>query len=217
MASKKESKKEKQERMDIVLERLGKLYPEPKTELNYNTSWQLLVATILSAQCTDARVNIVTDGLFKKYKTPEDFLNLPVEELEKEIYSTGFYRAKAKNIKGAAKKVLEEHNGEVPGSMEELVKLPGVGRKTANVILGHIFNKPGVVVDTHVKRITNLLGFTQSKDPDKIEIEVEKYIPKEERLKFSHWMIYLGRNTCIARRPKCHECILSDICPSSKA
>ena len=173
-----ESLKKKKERSDIVLRRLSEIYPDIKIQLNFNDPFELLVATILSAQCTDARVNQVTSELFAKYKTPEDYLKVPNEALEKDIYSTGFYKAKAKNIRASAKKIIEEHDGEVPDNMDELIKLPGVGRKTANVVLGHCFDIPGIVVDTHVKRIANRLKLTTNKDPVKIEYQVKKLIKK---------------------------------------
>lgn len=180
--------------------------------LNHENAWQLLIATILSAQCTDARVNIVTKDLFRKYDSLEKFANAEQSELEKDIYATGFYKNKAKNIIACAKKIVEEHNGEVPRELELLVDLPGVGRKTANVIRGNIYNEPSIVVDTHVKRISYKLGLTKETDPVKIEFDLMKILPKD------HWIIYnihiirLGRTICTARSPKCEECFLQECC-----
>jgi endonuclease-3 len=175
----------------------------------------LLIATILSAQCTDARVNTVTPGLFAKYPTPQAFLDAPVEELEQAIFSTGFYRNKAKSIRNACTTLIENFGGEVPGRMEDLLTLPGVGRKTANVLLGHCFDTAGVVVDTHVKRISNLLALVDSEDPEKIEQQLMQILPEEKWTRFSHLLAEHGRAICIARRPKCEICPLADLCPSA--
>lgn len=175
----------------------------------------MLVATILSAQCTDARVNIVTEKLFKKYLSPEDYLKVPDEELEKDIFSTGYYKAKARHIRAAAKKIIDDYHGEVPSIMEELLKIPGVGRKTANVILGHCFNTPGIVVDTHVIRISNRLGFVASKDPYKIEMKLCEIIPKTDWVSFTHYFINLGREICTSRIARCNKCLISHLCPSA--
>ena len=195
---------------------LERTYSEAKIALHYETPFQLLIATILSAQCTDERVNKVTPGLFEQYPTPQDFLHAPIEELEQAIFSTGFYRNKAKSIHGACQGLIERHGGEVPQTMEELVKLPGVGRKTANVLLGHCFGTPGIVVDTHVKRISNLLGLADSSNPNVIEKQLEEAIPEEKWVKFSHLLAEHGRAICIARRPQCRECPLSLLCPSAQ-
>lgn len=203
-------------RMEEVISTLSKLYPDVKIQLDHDNPFQLLIATILSAQCTDARVNIVTKDLFKKYITPDDYLKVPQEELEKDIFSTGFYKAKAKNIKGACKAIVEEFSGEVPNNMDDLLKLPGVGRKTANVILGHCFDTPGIVVDTHVTRISNKLGFTDTKNAVKIEFNLMKIIPENIWVTFTHYFINHGRNTCVARRPKCSECKIENLCPGSE-
>ncbi len=216
MAQRKESKKRKQERTVEIIRILEEEYPDSKIALDYETPFQLLIATILAAQCTDARVNQVTPGLFEKYPTPQEFVDAPQEELEQDIYSTGFYRNKAKSIKNASKTLLEEHNGKVPGTMEDLVKLPGVGRKTANVLLGHCFNTPGIVVDTHVKRISNLLELVDSENPDIIERQLLELVPKEKQVRFSHLLADHGRAICIARRPRCEICPISSLCPSSK-
>ncbi len=177
----------------------------------------MLIATILSAQCTDERVNIVTQTLFKKYKTPLDFTRVPAEELERDIYSTGFYKAKARNIQLCCSQLIERFEGEIPQTMEELHSLSGVGRKTANVVLGNAFGKnEGVTVDTHVTRICNLLGIVSSTNPEKIERELMEIVPKEKWTMFTHLIISHGRAICIARRPKCGECVLSSLCPSSR-
>lgn len=207
--------KARKERMREVLEILSKKYPDVKIQLDHSNEFELLIATMLSAQCTDARVNIVTKSLFKKYKTPEDYLNIPQEELEQDIFSTGFYKAKARNIKGACKGIIDKHNGIVPNNIDDLTNLPGVGRKTANVVLGHAFGIPGIVVDTHVTRISNMLGFVDTKDAVKIEKELEKLIPKELWVIFTHYYISLGREVCIARRPKCSICPIEHLCPNS--
>lgn len=204
-------------RMELVITRLRELYPDVKIQLDFKNPFELLIATILSAQCTDKRVNLVTKELFKKYIVPEDYLKVPASELERDIFSTGFYKAKAKNIRAACEILIDKFGAEVPDTMEELLLLPGVGRKTANVVLGHCFDTPGIVVDTHVSRISNLLGFVSTKDAVKIEFKLMKIIPKDLWVEFTHYFINHGRNTCIARRPKCQECVLSDICPGSSA
>lgn len=182
--------------------------------LNFETPWQLLVATMLSAQCTDARVNLVTKDLFKKYKNVYEFADADLGELEKIIYSTGFYKNKAKNIIACAKDVIKVHGGEVPSELDKLIKLPGVGRKTANVIRGNIFHDPSIVVDTHVKRISKLLGLTRNEDPEKIEYDLMKVLPKEQWILYNIQIIAHGRKICIARRPKCNMCVLADVCQS---
>ena len=171
---------------------------------------------MLSAQCTDARVNIVTKDLFQKYPTVESFANADVKELERDIYSTGFYKNKAKNIIACSKKLLEKYNGEVPSDLDELIRLDGVGRKTANVIRGNIFHEPSIVVDTHVKRISKLLGLTKSEDPVVIEKELMEILPKEQWILYNIQIIQHGRQICIARRPKCKECTLREVCPSCR-
>lgn len=210
-----ESLQAKRTRARSIIRILLETYPDSSIPLNYETPFQLLIATILAAQCTDARVNMITPGLFRKYPGPEAFLNAPQEELEQAIFSSGFYRNKAKSIKAACAAIIERFGGKVPGTMEELLTLPGVGRKTANVLLGHCFNQPGVVVDTHVKRISNLLGLADSEDPDKIELQLLDVLPKEHWVKFSHLLADHGRAICIARRPKCPECPLAGLCPSA--
>lgn len=204
--------KSEKERMDVVISRLSSIYPDVKIQLDFTNPFELLIATILSAQCTDARVNIVTKKLFEKYHNPNDYLLVPIEELEQDIFSTGFYKAKAKNIRGACEVLISKFNSEIPQEMDSLLLLPGVGRKTANVVLGHCFGIPGIVVDTHVTRISNKLGFVDTVDAVKIEYKLMKIIPKEKWVTFTHYFINHGRNTCIARRPKCSYCILLDIC-----
>lgn len=216
MAKKGNSLKARKERMLGVLEILSKKYPDVKIQLDHSNNLELLIATMLSAQCTDARVNIVTKSLFKKYKTLNDYLLVPQEELEKDIFSTGFYKAKAKNIRGACKAIIDKHNGKVPDNILDLTALPGVGRKTANVVLGHAFDTPGIVVDTHVKRISNKLHLVDTNDAVKIEYELEKIIPKEQWVIFTHYFISHGRETCIARRPKCNDCPINHLCPSAE-
>lgn len=194
-------------------EKLDSLYPDAVCTLDYMTPFELLVATQLAAQCTDARVNIVTAEMFKKYNTPEDFAELPLETIEKEIKSTGFYKNKAKNLKECSIQLLSRHNGEVPDNMEELTALAGVGRKTANVILGEVFGKPAVVIDTHAKRLAFRMGLTKSVDPVKIEAELRKFIPEDLQFNFCHKLVYHGRALCKAQRPLCGECPLTEVCP----
>jgi len=207
--------KKKIETAKIVFETLDPLYNRKKTALNYRTPFQLLISTILSAQCTDERVNQVTKTLFKKYKRPEDFINVPIVELEGAIRPTGFFRNKSKSIKGCARGLLDLYGGEVPSTMEEMLKLPGVGRKTANCVLGAVFDVPGVVVDTHVKRLTLRLGLTKNQDPDKIEKDIEKLLPEDRWRRFSDLLIYHGREVCKARKPDHDQCPILKQCPSN--
>lgn len=196
-----------------ILRRLDEVYTtEYKCYLEHDSAWQLLIATILSAQCTDARVNIVTKDLFRKYPTIEAFAGADVDELEQDIKSTGFYHNKARNIIGCCRKLVYEFHGEVPRSIEELTSLPGVGRKTANVIRGNIYHEPSIVVDTHVKRISNRLGLTKETDPEKIEHDLEKVLPKDHWILFNIQIITFGRQICFARNPKCEECFLQEFC-----
>ena len=196
-----------------ILDRLDKEYgTEYVCYLNHENAWQLLIAVILSAQCTDARVNIVTKDLFQKYDSLEKFANANLEELEQDIKSTGFYHNKAKNIIACAKRLVYEFHGEVPSTIEELTSPAGVGRKTANVIRGNIYNEPSIVVDTHVKRISRRLGFTKETDPEKIEYELMKVLPKDHWILYNIQIITFGRNICFARSPKCEECFLQDLC-----
>ena len=196
-----------------ILDRLDKEYgTEYVCYLNHENAWQLLIAVILSAQCTDARVNIVTKDLFQKYDSLEKFANANLEELEQDIKSTGFYHNKAKNIIACAKRLVYEFHGEVPSTIEELTSLAGVGSRTANVIRGNIYNEPSIVVDTHVKRISRRLGFTKETDPEKIEYELMKVLPKDHWILYNIQIITFGRNICFARSPKCEECFLQDLC-----
>jgi endonuclease-3 len=212
----KETTEQKKNRVKTIINILLKEYPTDQTALNYGNPFQLLVAVILSAQCTDVRVNIVTPQLFARFSTPKDFAAADGKELERLIHSTGFYHNKAKNIIGCAKTLLEKHNGVVPETMDELFQLPGVGRKTANVVLGEAFGKiEGVVVDTHVIRLSNRLGFTKEVDAVKIENDLMPLIPKKHWYHFSHALIFHGRKICSARKPKCSECTISKYCPSS--
>ncbi|HEY7194794.1 MAG TPA: endonuclease III [Gemmatimonadales bacterium] len=199
-----------------IIARLKKAYPDATCALHHGSALELAVATILSAQCTDARVNMVTPHLFAKYRTARDYAAADPSVLEKEIQSTGFFRNKTKSIIGMAQALVERHGGEVPQTMEELTALPGIGRKTANVILGTWFGKnEGVVVDTHVQRLAGLLGLTKQTDPVKIEQELMEIVPRQDWTWFSHTLIHHGRGVCIARRPKCAECVLNRLCPSS--
>jgi endonuclease-3 len=201
-------------RVKGIFDLLSKEYPFVDSALEYNSPFQLLISTILSAQCTDARVNLVTKGLFKKYKKPEDYITITIRELEKDIFSTGFYRQKAKSIKGCCNQLVKLYNGEVPKNFEDLIKLPGVGRKTASVVLGNAFGIPAIAVDTHVKRLSNLLGLINSQDPEKIEFRLKKLLPENRWINSSHLLAIHGRNICIARRPKCWICFLGKLCPS---
>jgi endonuclease-3 len=200
-------------RADKIRKILRKIYPEVKTQLFHQNPFQLLVATILSAQCTDKQVNQVTPVLFNRLKTPADFAAASLKSIEKLIRPTGFFHNKAKNIKNCSKTLLDRHSGVVPQTLEELVKLPGVGRKTANVVLGAAFGICGVVVDTHVARISARLGLTENKDPVKIEFDLMKIIPSRAWNDFSLQLIFFGRETCVARKPKCPACPLHKLCP----
>jgi endonuclease-3 len=202
--------------IDEVIPRLKEEYPDARTELDWENPLQLLVATILSAQSTDVRVNEVTKGLFQRYRTAEDYAEADLGRLEEEIRSTGFFRNKARSIKGMARALVEDHGGEVPRTMPELVRLPGVGRKTANVVLSNAFGiNEGVVVDTHVRRLVGRLGLSGEHDPEKIERDLLKIVPEGERTLFSHLLIFHGRRVCKARKPDCPGCVLNDVCPSS--
>ena len=201
---------------DRIWALLKKEYPNAKPSLNYSSPLELLVATVLSAQSTDVQINRVTEKLFKKYRTAEDYANADLRELEIDVYSTGFYKNKAKNIKAAAQLIVEKYNGEVPDAMEELVSLPGVGRKTANIVLARAFGIiQGIAVDTHVKRVSRRLGFTKNSDPDKIEQDILSLARKEDLDSISMTLIYHGREVCQARKPKCPSCVVNQLCPSS--
>lgn len=205
----------KKKRTAEIIKRLKKAYPDAHCALIHTSPFELLIATILSAQCTDVRVNIVTADLFRKYRGPEDFLSVPQTELEKDIHSTGFYRNKAKNIQAACQRMIDVYGGHVPKNMDDLLTLGGVARKTANVVMGNAFGiASGVVVDTHVSRLSQRLGLTENKTPEKIEKDLADLVTKRDWVMFPHWMIYHGRQVCNARKPKCGICTLSDICPS---
>lgn len=210
-----ETLKKKRERAKRIFEILDPIYIREKTALTYKTPFQLLISTILSARCTDKQVNQVTKALFKKYKTPGDYLAAPIEELEEDIRPTGFFKNKAKSIKGCSQGLIENYGGQVPSTMEEMLKLPGVGRKTANCVLGAAFDIPGVVVDTHVKRLSLRMGLTENQNPDKIEKDIEKILPKDRWRRFSDILIYHGREICKARKPDHERCPVFELCPSN--
>ena len=198
-----------------MISRLKSEYPDARTELDWNSPLELLVATILSAQTTDVSVNGVTKALFEKYRTAADYAGADPAELEEDIRPSGFYRNKARSLRGMARALVEEHAGEVPRTMRELVALPGVGRKTANVVLGNAFGvDEGIVVDTHVRRVSNRLGLTENQDPEKIERDLIRMVPQEDWTVFSHLLIFHGRRICKARKPDCPTCVLNDLCPS---
>jgi endonuclease-3 len=205
------------ERVKQLVKVLPKVYPGAHTELNFTNPLELLIATILSAQCTDKRVNIVTPALFKKYRTAADYAKAPPTELERAIQSTGFFRNKTKSIRAATATIVEKFGGKVPSTMEELRELPGVGRKTANVVLGNAFHKDeGIVVDTHVARLSHRLRLTKQTDPEKIERDLMKLVPREHWTNWSHWLIWHGRRRCYARKPDCGNCEIFRLCPSGK-
>lgn len=205
--------KAERERIDTVLKLLDDFYTtEYKCYLNHENAWQLLIATMLSAQCTDERVNLVTKDLFRKYTSVEAFANADLKELEQDIHSTGFYHNKAKNIISCTRTLLEKYNGDVPNDLEALTNLAGVGRKTANVIRGNIYHEPSIVVDTHVKRISRKLGFTKEEDPEKVEYDLMKVLPKDHWILYNIQIITHGRSICTARSPKCEECFLAHLC-----
>lgn len=206
----------KQERVNDILVGLKRMYPKASCTLDFTTPFELLIATMLSAQSTDARVNIVTKSLFRKYPDPRAFANATQAEMERDVRQTGFFRNKAKAVIAASKAIVEKHGGEVPRTMEELTALPGVGRKTANVVLSNAFDTAaGIVVDTHVTRVSGRLGLTSNVDAEKIEQDLMKLVPPKEWTRFSHRMILHGRQICVARKPKCAECDLNELCPSA--
>jgi endonuclease III len=206
----------KRDRIRPVVERLATEHPDAVIALRFLDDLQLLVSVLLSAQTTDVTVNRVTEKLFAKYRTPEDYLAVPLEELEQDIKPTGTFRQKAKNLRGTMRLLLEEFDGEIPHRIDELVRLPGVGRKTANVVAAERGATQGVVVDTHVRRLSQRLGFTRKDDPAKIELDLQRLVPREDWARFPHLLIWHGRRICIARRPRCEDCVLSDLCPSSR-
>jgi len=207
---------DKQSRVAEIIKILSKEFPHTRTALNFTTPLELLIATILAAQCTDEQVNKVTPALFKKYPNARDYADAPIDELIPYIRSTGFFNNKAKSIKNCCNALVERYGGTVPKTMDELLTLTGVGRKTANVILGNIFGIPGIVVDTHVRRISARLGLTQNDDPDKIEFDLNAVVPREEWIHFSHLITYHGRKTCTARKSNCKECPINHLCPTSR-
>jgi endonuclease-3 len=211
-----ETKAQRKARTEQIIKLLKRAHPDAHCALNHSNAFELLVATILSAQCTDERVNIVTADLFRKYRQPKDYLEVPATELQQDIHTTGFFRNKTKSIQGACKLLTEEFGGQVPQTMEELLRLPGVARKTANVVLGVAFGiASGVVVDTHVSRLSQRLGLTKQKDAGKIEPDLVELVSRKDWILFSHLLIFHGRRVCKARRPLCEECVVEKLCPSS--
>lgn len=203
-------------RIRPIIERLAREHPDATIALRFRTDLELLVSVMLSAQTTDVTVNRVTETLFRKYKTPEDYLAVPIEELERDLRPTGTFRQKARNLRGAMAMLLEEFGGEVPLKIEDLVRLAGVGRKTANVVAAERGATQGIVVDTHVRRLSQRLGFTRQEDPVKIERDLRRLVPREDWARFPHLLIWHGRRICLARRPRCERCVVNDLCPSSR-
>jgi endonuclease-3 len=203
-------------RIREIIDRLAAAHPDATIALRFRSPLELLVSVMLSAQTTDVNVNRVTERLFEKYRRPEDYLAVPQEELERDIFATGFFRQKAKSLRGTMQMLVEEHEGEVPTEFDALLRLPGVARKTANVVSAERGNAQGVVVDTHVRRLSQRLGLTKQEDPVKIERDLMKLVPREDWARFPHLLIWHGRRVCLARRPSCEECVLTDLCPSSR-
>ena len=206
----------RRERIVPIIERLAEEHSDAEIALRFRSDLELLVSVMLSAQTTDVNVNKVTPVLFAKYRKPEDYLAVPIEELERDIYPTGFFRQKAKAIRGTMRTLIEEFDGEVPRRLEELVRLPGVARKTANVVSSELGHAQGIVVDTHVRRLSQRLGLTRKEDPVKIERDLQKVVPRPDWARFPHLLIWHGRRVCDARRPLCEECVLEDLCPASR-
>jgi endonuclease III len=206
----------KRERIREIIDRLAAAHPDATIALKSRSDVELLVSVMLSAQTTDVNVNRVTEKLFVKYRRPEDYLAVPTEELEQDIFATGFFRQKAKSLRGTMKMLIEEFDGQVPRQLEELVRLPGVARKTANVVAAELGNPQGIVVDTHVRRLSQRLGLTRNEDPVKIERDLMRLVPREDWGRFPHLLIWHGRRVCIARMPLCEACVLTDLCPSSR-
>jgi endonuclease III len=206
----------KKQRIKPVIERLAVEHADAAIALKFNSPLELLISVMLSAQTTDVNVNKVTETLFVKYRRPEDYLAVAQEELERDIFATGFFRQKARSLRGTMQMLLDEFGGEVPRTLPELIRLPGVARKTANVVSSELGNPQGIVVDTHVRRLSQRLGFTKQEDPVKIEQDLVKLVPREDWPRFPHLMIWHGRRVCIARRPLCEDCVVSDLCPSSR-
>ena len=206
----------KKQRVKPIIERLALEHADAAIALTFASPLELLVSVMLSAQTTDVNVNRVTERLFAKYKQPEDYLTVPQEELERDIFATGFYRQKARSLRGTMRMLLEEYDGAVPSTLDELVRLPGVARKTANVVSSELGNSQGIVVDTHVRRLSQRLGFTKEEDPVKIERDLVKFVPREDWARFPHLLIWHGRRVCSARRPLCEICAVNDLCPASR-
>jgi len=206
----------RRERIGPIVERLAAEHSDARIALRFRSDLELLVSVMLSAQTTDTNVNRVTNVLFRKYRTPEDYLAVSRDELERDIYATGFFRQKTKAIRGTMRKLLEDFHGEVPSRLEDLVTLPGVARKTANVVAAELGHAQGIVVDTHVRRLSQRLGLTRNDDPVKIERDLQKVVPRADWARFPHLLIWHGRRVCDARRPLCEDCVLEDLCPSSR-
>jgi endonuclease-3 len=206
----------KRERIGPIIERLAAEHQDAAIALRFRTDLELLVAVMLSAQTTDVNVNRVTERLFEKYRRPEDYLAVPVEELERDIHATGFFRQKAKSLRGTMKMLIEKFEGGVPRRLEDLVRLPGVARKTANVVASELGETQGIVVDTHVRRLSQRLGLTRQEDPVKIERDLQRLVPRADWGRFPHLLIWHGRRVCLARAPRCHDCVVSDLCPASR-
>jgi endonuclease-3 len=206
----------KRQRIRPIIERLVAAHPDARIALRFRTDLELLVSVILSAQTTDVNVNRVTERLFEKYRRPEDYLAVPVEELEQDIYATGFFRQKAKALRGTMQRLIEDFDGQVPRRLDELVRLPGAARKTANVVAAELGEPQGIVVDTHVRRLSQRLGLTREDDPVKIERDLQRLVPREDWGLFPHLLIWHGRRVCLARAPQCTECVINDLCPSSR-
>jgi endonuclease III len=206
----------RRERIRPIIERLAGEHPDAVIALRFRDELQLLVSVLLSAQTTDVNVNRVTEQLFQKYRRPEDYLAVPLEELERDIFTTGTYRQKARNLRGAMRVLIEDYDGRVPTKLDDLVRLPGVGRKTANVVAAERGATQGIVVDTHVRRLSQRLGLTRHDDPIKIEHDLQRVVPREDWARFPHLLIWHGRRVCVARAPRCEDCVLADLCPSSR-
>ena len=206
----------RRERIGPIVERLAEAHSDAAIALRFRTDVELLVSVMLSAQTTDVNVNRVTERLFEKYRRPEDYLSVPVEELERDVYATGFYRQKTKSIRGAMRMLIEEFDGRVPRTLEQLLRLPGVARKTANVVAAELGHAQGIVVDTHVRRLAQRLGLTRNDDPVKIEHDLQRIVPRGDWARFPHLLIWHGRRVCHARRPRCDDCVLFDLCPAAR-